>query len=40
VVSISAEDSVVQISAGEPCAVEFIAALVALESTTRTIPEV
>ena len=40
-VSISAEDSTVQISAGEPSAVDFAVASVAVEAaTTITVPEV
>ena len=38
--SIGAEDSAVQTSTGEPGAVEFIVAPVAVEATTITIPEV
>jgi len=40
VASISAEDSALQTSAGEPGAVEFVAVPVALEATTITVPEV
>ena len=40
VVSASVEDSAVQTSAGEPSAVEFVAAPVAAEATMITIPEV
>jgi len=38
--SISAEDSAVQNSAGEPSVVEFVVASVVVEATTMTIPEV
>jgi len=40
VASISAEDNTVQTSAGEPSAVEFVAAPVVAEATTITLPEV
>ena len=37
--SLSAEDSAVQTSAGEPSAVEFVATSVAIEATTTTVSE-
>jgi len=40
VVSIGAEDSAVQTSAGETSVVEFVAASIAIEATTTTVPEV
>jgi len=40
VVSTSAEDSAVKTSADEPSAVVFVAAPIAAEATTITIPEV
>ena len=40
VVSTSIEDNTVQTSAGEPSAVEFVAAPVVAEATTITLPEV
>ena len=39
-VSIGTEDNAVQTSANEPSAVEFVAASVAVEATTMTVPEV
>ena len=38
--SIGVENSVVQTSAGEPSAVEFVAASVAVETTITVVPEV
>ena len=40
VASISVEDNAVQTLAGEPSVVEFVAAPVAAEATTITVPEV
>ena len=37
---LSVEDNAVQTSAGEPSAVEFVAASVTVEATTTTVPEV